>query len=355
MGYSLNAIIGYYFLFHLINVPLNFLAGDLIRRIGARWVIVLSNFAIIGYFIAFDFLTVDSFVILIALAFLGALYDALYWVAHLYLFIKSNDDPKQTNGKTGALYSAKQVATMMGPIAGAIILAFGSQTMLLAASITLFFASIIPLIYVNTFSDKPTQWDRFSSFLNFFKSPVEKNNFITNGLYSIHNFSELVLWPIFIFLIFQSIESVAVIPVLIAATTIIFSLFTRRINARTREKLIMTGALALALIWVIRMTIDWSPFYYISIVLVGIFALFVSIPLDSNLFIRARRIDPLKTAVLKNVTAMSVKLFLFAGIFLFANVFEIAFVITIAALLILAAVNFYFMTADSEDFDAILG
>ncbi|MEX0930530.1 MAG: MFS transporter [Candidatus Paceibacterota bacterium] len=358
MGFSLIAIIGYYALLHAINIPLNFLAGSFVRRIGARWVIILSNFAIIGYFIVFDFLTSGDFVILAILALLAAVYDALYWVAHLYLFIKSNDDPQKTNGKTGALYSAKQIATMVGPIAGALILAFGSQTLLLIASIVFFFLSIVPLIYVNGFSDKPTQWDKFTSFLSYFKSPVERNNFISTGLYSIHNFAEFALWPIFIFLIFQTLESVAIIPVLIAATTIIFSLFTRRINARTREKLIMTGALALALIWIVRMTFEWGPFYYISIVLAGIFALFVSIPLDSSVFIRAKQTDPLKTAVLRNVVAMTVKLFFFGGIFLFANAFGIftpAFIITIVSLLILSVVNLYYMTADSEEFDAILG
>ncbi|MEX1027166.1 MAG: MFS transporter [Candidatus Paceibacterota bacterium] len=355
MGFSLNLVIGYFFLSHLINIPLNFVAGDLVRRIGARWVIVLSNLAIIGYFITFGALTPGDTILLAVLAMLAALYDALYWVSHLYLFIKSNDDPKKTNGKTGALYSAKQVATMVGPVIGALILTFGNQTMLLGASITIFFVSIVPLVYVDQFADKPTEWDRFSSFFNFFKNPVEKNNFISNGLFGIHGFSEYVLWPVFIFLVFQSIESVAVVPVLIAGTTIAFSLFTRRINARTREKLIMSGSLALALIWIARLAIDWQPFYYISIVLVGVFALFVSIPLDSNLFVRARRIDPLKTAVLKNATSMSMKLVIFIGIFFFANVFETAFAITIIALLALAAVNVYFMTADSEDFDALLG
>ncbi len=357
-GFSLQAIVLYYLLYYLFDTPLNFLTGALIRRFGARWVIVLANLFIISYFLLFNIMESGNLVMLVGLALFGALYDSLYWVAHLYLFIKSSHSDKtaeDTGGKTGTLYSVKRIATMTGPILGAGILTLGTQTLLFGAGIVLFFLSIIPLLYMNQLTDKPEARDHFASLRDFFRNPVEKNNFLSVGLYSVHQLSELILWPLFIFLIFETINSVAVIPILIAGTTVIFSSFNKRISSSSREYMIAAGAVCLALLWISRLAIDWEPFYYISIILAGVFSLFLIIPLDSNLFLRATATDPLKTVVLRNTVTMGTRAAVMLLLLILMNVFHTAFVLTIAALLLLTVVNIYFLTTDWEDFDAIVG
>lgn len=356
-GFSLSIVILYYVLYHAFDVPLNFFAGRLIELIGARKVMFLANIFIIFFFIGLNTITPDQFWFLIFLALLAALYDTFYWVGHLFLFMKSDTDASKAGSETGVLYSIKKIATMLGPIVGAGLLLFVSQTALVALAVILFLCSAIPLIYVDDFNDKPdliktSRW----RLRDFFANTVDTNNLISTGLYSIHRKAELIIWPLFLYTIFGTIESVALVPMIVAATTIIFSLFTSRVTASTREKMIMLGGLLVATTWILRLFIEANTFYYLSIALTSIFALLITIPLDSNLFIRARTTDPLSASVFRNTFSMgSVLVILFMPLLLFVDIFQLSFALTAAAMLILIAVNYYFLTTESEAFDSITG
>src|SRR5215831_9520791 len=85
-GYSIGQIIWYYALFSLIDVPLNFVVDQLIRRSGARVSMILSVLTKIVFLVL---LTVGIFhgtMQLLVLAVMSAMYDCFFWITHLYLF-----------------------------------------------------------------------------------------------------------------------------------------------------------------------------------------------------------------------------------------------------------------------------
>ncbi|KKQ35397.1 MAG: hypothetical protein US50_C0016G0027 [Candidatus Nomurabacteria bacterium GW2011_GWB1_37_5] len=115
LGYSVTEALIFYGIYHLIDVPLNFLARRLVVAWGARTVIIIATLAIIGYFSVFYFLTPNAWTILLILALLNAIYDSFYWVSHMYLFIESSGQSSQAGRKTGIMHSVRAFAGMLGP------------------------------------------------------------------------------------------------------------------------------------------------------------------------------------------------------------------------------------------------
>jgi len=355
IGFSLHDVIIFYLIYHAVDIPLNFLAGRIVERVGARMTTFLASIFTIFFYIGLTTINDSQFWFLSVLAILFALYDAFYWVAHLYLFMKSNQVVSKTGADTGILYSVKKIAAMIGPLVGATLILYVNQTALVTVSASLFLLSALPLIYIKDFNDRPSPKTARYSLRDFFKNHVDANNLLSTSLYAMHRRAELILWPLFLYTLFETVESVAAIPIIVAATTIIFSLFTSRLKASTREVIIIFGACLVSLIWLLRLGIEDATFYYVSIALANVFSLLIAIPLDSNLFVRARETDLLSMAVYRNTFSMASGVALFTVLAVVTGVFSVSFIVTIASLVALIAVNFYFLTSDTEEFDALGG
>ena len=355
-GFSLQTVILFYLVYHAVDIPLNFAVGRMITVIGARKVMFLANIFIIFFFVSLNVIGAAQYWMLGVMAILLALYDSAYWVAHLFLFMQSDTDPAKTSKETGALYSIKKVATMLGPLVGAGLLIFVDQTVLVILASFLFVSSAVPLIYVTDFPDRPKTRAYRYRISQFLTRGIDLNNYLSTGLFSVHKMAELVIWPLFIYTILGTIESVAFIPAIIAVTTIIISLITSRIMPDTREIMIIVGALLVAGMWVARMFIDGSIFYFVSIALVSTFSLLITIPLDSNLFVRARRTDPLLASVLRNTFSMGSRfVFLILPLAVLVNIFNVTFTLAATAMIVLAAVNCFFLIYDRNAYRALSG
>jgi len=131
-GYSLTAVLVYEAIFYLIDVPLNFVAGRLIKMIGARAMVIIATIIVAVYFVTFRFISFGGWSILIALAVLAALYDTFYWVAHLYLFMESSGSKKEISRNNGMLTGIRSFGGMLGPAIGSAILLFGNLLLCLS-------------------------------------------------------------------------------------------------------------------------------------------------------------------------------------------------------------------------------
>lgn len=336
-GYSLTAVLVYEAIFYLIDVPLNFVASYLTKTIGARAVVIIATVIVAAYFITFRFISFGGWGILIALALLAALYDTFYWVAHLYLFMESSGSKKEISRNNGIITGIRSFGGMLGPAIGAAILLFGNEFSLIAVSILFFVLSIIPLLWLRHIKDIPQQ---DVSIKEFFKEPPEKRDFLSWFLYSIHLGVEGVMWPLFIFTLFGTLKSIALIAVIMSVSKIILSLISGVVPSGRRNRIILLGILATLAVWIIRIVYPSTVFYYVSILIIGVLTVLIEVPLDSNIFERARmKNQTLASSTYRNAIIMLPQGILFLGLALLVGVFKVSFGIAIASLVVLLITN----------------
>lgn len=338
-GFSIREVMVYYLIFMIIDVPLNFVGRWLVETIGARKVIMLGTCALIAFSLLLLELSV-SWVLLIILAFFAALYDAMYWVAHIFLFIESVDDPNESGESTSLLYIVKRIAGLLGPAIGAGMLLLWGDTGVLLLSIVVLGLSLIPLFMARHIPDKPKK--KHLSWKEFFSSWKQKRNYLTMGFFAIHGSAESVVLPLFIFMTFESIESVSAIPIIISIAAIVFSYTTGKLRGEGREKLIVAGASLIALVWLIRLFVQLPLLYYVTIFMVGIFSLMISLPLDSNMFAYGKQKDALSTAMYRNAFAMGFKILFYAVMTALLYIFHVGFAIAALSMLGIVVLSYVF-------------
>ena len=346
-GYSLGETMAYYLLYNAIDVPLNFLAGRLVRRHGARAVLILSTVATIAFFAVLGILPPGDWPMLALLALLAALYDTLFWVSHIYLFIETGREGLDTARAAGALEGVRKIAGVLGPVAGALVLSAGGKLPLVATSIFVFALSIVPLFRLRHVNDVPQEEP--TTFRKFFSDPRERRDYLTMALYGIHADVDSVLWPLFIFGVFGSLGAVAAVPVIVAVTTILFSYAAGRLTRRYRTAMLTVGGFLIALVWLLRLTDQAPSFHYVTIFLVGLFSLLISIPLDGSIAARGLAVGPLAAATYRNAASMVLHVALFAVLALLVGVFKVSFVFAAGSLFLLIAINTVFFRAKAGE------
>jgi MFS family permease len=322
-GYSLSDVIVFYLLFNTIDIPLNFVVERILRKIGARKVMILGTIATIAFFGLLGILPPDNWPLLFLLAVLAAVYDTLFWIAHVYLFIEVNREGIDAGKSVGALEGIRQLAYIVGPLIGALILIVLGKGYLAIASIIIFALSIIPLFRMRHVRDLPNE--KKLSIRGHFSSLQDKKNYLILALWSVHDEVDGIIWPLFIFTVFGTIESVAIIPVMVSISTIIFSYLVGRLTKQHGIQMITIGAALVASIWLLRITITNPYLLYASIFIVGISSLLVTIPVDANITSIGLRAGSLATATQRNIISMILRIPLYVVLLLLVNVFKISF------------------------------
>ncbi|HEV7702300.1 MAG TPA: MFS transporter [Candidatus Paceibacterota bacterium] len=341
-GYSLTTVMIYCAMFFLLDTPLNFLAKRLVIYFGARLVIILGTLAIILFFALFPYIRGGHFFILFVLALLAAVYDSFYWVAHFYLFIESSEKLEEVGRNNGILTSVRSFGGMLGPAIGAGILIFTTESALLSFSIAFLTLSIIPLLTLQHIKDKPVF--KKTSYKEFFRELPEKKNFLTWFLYSIHLGANEVIWPIFIFSLFGTLKSIALVAVIISVSKIILSYASGVSTPKNRENLMRIGMVCILCIWILRLAYPNDAFYYLSILFIGFFGVLIEVPLDSSIFERARlKGQSLNASTFRNTIVMFPQGILFAVLALLVGVFKVSFISATLSLIILLLVNQYIL------------
>jgi hypothetical protein len=339
LGFSLSEVIIYYFLYNIIDIPLNFLARWLIKKIGARLVIIISSFLSVSFFLALYGLTAGDWMLLVITAILAALYDAFYWVAHIYLFINCSKNDDNISKDTSALAIVRGLGSIMAPALGAGILIFLSSRSLIVTSTIILIISIVPLLSIKNLRDKP----KVKKEKRFLKNKNILQDYISVGLFGIHESVEGVIWPVFIYILFKNIESVAILPMIVAISSMIFTYFIGKTPKEKRSTTIVMGGFLIALTWILRLVLDNTLFYYLSVFMVGFFAVLVNIPLDSDIYEKGEKIDALSASTYRNAFSMGGKAVLYLVLMILLNIFNTSFLTAVACLLFLVLLNYFIL------------
>jgi len=342
IGYEIKEVIIFYFLFNLINVPLNFFARWLTRKIGARLVVIVGSFFLVAYFVGLFNLTSNNWPLLFLIAVFAAVYDALYWVAHIYLFMICSKNDDNISEDASSLFIIRRLAGVIAPAIGAAILIFFGSKSLILTSMLILIISFLPLFRIKNIKDKPTIKQK--KIKKFFNDSNILKDYISHYLFSIHSSVENVIWPLFIYLLYTDIKIVVALPVIISISSMIFTYFIGRTVKKKRTKMIIMGSLLISCVWIMRIFIDYQLFYYVSVFLVGFFMVLISIPLDSNIFERGERRDALTASTYLNAFSMSGKVLLFAILLVLLNFFKVSFIVAAISLLVLLLINSIFIT-----------
>lgn len=341
VGMSVSEVILYYIAYNVFDFPLNFLAKWLVWKIGARRVIIIGTLASIAFFAALSGITLGNWPLIFFMAFLAAIYDTSYWVGHIYLFMKCNAGDDNLSEEMSYLYIAKRVAGVLAPIFGALILIFFSKNVLIATSIVILFLSLVPLFRMKHTHDRPTK--KPMGLRKFFAKGYLVREYAAYGIYSFHSVAEGKIWPIFIFVLFGTLQSVAVLPIIVSVTAVLFTWFAGRIKKAERSRLMALGALLVGLTWILRLAIDASGFYYFSVFLMGLFAVLVTLPLDSTALEKGEKRDPLAASAYRNAATMFPRIFYFGALYLMLDVFQASFITAALAMFVFMLVSFFFL------------
>jgi MFS family permease len=339
-GYSVTEVLVYYLIFNLIDVPLNFPAANLVRKIGARKVVIIATIAIIAFFLVLGVLPPGQWFLLVVLAVLSAVYDACFWVAHMYLFIEINRQGLDAGRSVGAIEGVRKFGNIVGPLVGAALLILLGKPSLIIVSVILFACSIVPLFKMRHTRDVPTE--KRASFREFFSEKVEWRDYASTALWGIHNETDSILWPLFIFMAFGNLGSVAAVPVIISITTAVFSYVAGRMTKRHAFTMISVGSALMACMWVLRIAFGNAILLYATVFLVGFFSLLVAIPIDGSITSRALEKGSLEASTYHNVMAMLLRVPLYLFLLLFVNVFRTSFIMAAMSLFLILAVSFLY-------------
>jgi hypothetical protein len=316
LGLTLSNIVVFYILFNFLDVPLNLVAKNLIEQYGARVVVILAIFAELIYFILLYNLNQNWWMIfLLALAL--ATYDAFYWVGHLYIFSTASHKTSLLRNDVSTLKNFRILGGLVAPLVGALILTLRDPNTLIFFSTIVMFGSLIPLFRMRHLKFIPEK--KSITFKEFFKTSFEKKNYLFISIAALRQEVEDVIWPFFLFFVFQSLRTVAFVPVLVGLMELLLITKIGKLSRKRNKPLLISfGAAGAVLVWIFRI------FFYhhqslalISVAVISLLAIFIDIPIEINIFQRGHQTDELSAVTYMNLFRMLARGILYLILFFF--------------------------------------
>jgi MFS family permease len=335
-GFSISQILIYFLCYGLFDIILNFVAREFTAKFGAKSAIVLGLSFEILYFIGLIFLQLNLGY-LIALAFFSAMYDSFFWVAHWLIFNEAVSKSKEVGTKIGIFNIIRHTAGLITPLIGAMFLIVFDKNYLIIFSITLFLISLIPLFRISV---KHLNVEKKKNLFQMLKNKESRESFTLLSLLGVHYQVEDILLPLFIFLTFSSIENVGILPIILAAGSIIFNYFIGKfVDRHEHLKIIFFGALSLGIVWVVRLFFPVIETFFLSALFVGFFTTMIFIPVDSKFIKSSRNASFLDVSTQRNIAYMWLNAPLYLILFLSVEIFKISFFMSAFAMFCLVLVS----------------
>lgn len=323
LGYSLDSVLVYFLLFHLLTFAFTPITLLLSRKLGYKFFIILS----VPLVIIFLFLLQSSENIGFAIywaGIFGGMAEAFYFIPLHAFFVRLSESQKR--GTQFSNYAAiGMLAGLFGPLIGgfiAVIFGFKSLFYIVMGFILI---SILPLIgLVNV---KPNTKLTLKGIGRLTKK--HKRFFIMSIVDDIRGNIEGIIWPIFIYTSLKSIISIGWVGTLVSFGTIVFTLFLGRFYDRGNKYLFLRmGGLLFAFLWAGRIYLDEPLFLFGASLLAGVFALMIEIPFSAIFYDKAAEHRDFDEFIVFRETPKFIgRIFLWGTMILLTDEFVVAFVL----------------------------
>ena len=251
-GYSIQAIIFFYFLSSLSFVLFGYLGAKIVSLIGVKHSILWSTPLLILFYFGLKYLDGPNWIFFI-LPILLAGRMMLYNYAYHLNFI-THSDRKKRGREISALSAVALIMNILAPLIGGVLAAYSFSLLYFIGSIILFLG-LIPLFLTR---DQHEKFD-FSA-RNLFKSILskkEKGEMISFSGYAIESMIGKIVWPIFLIIALISLEKTGLVIMLSAILSLVVLFIAGELADRFSQiKLLRLGTLLYFLGWVGRIFAD---------------------------------------------------------------------------------------------------
>ena len=149
LGYSLPFIFIYLGLYHLVKIPMAYLAGYSVIKLGPRHTTFYANILYIPTILALAFLqppgNIETIFILAGIILVQSISVAMYDFSSMFNFAKMKSI-KNIGQDLGLLQVLEKVASIAGPLAGGLIATLWGPTVLMIIASAILAISAVPLV-----------------------------------------------------------------------------------------------------------------------------------------------------------------------------------------------------------------
>lgn len=281
LGYSLSEIFTYFLIFHVVTFLAAPLAIRLSKSYGYKKIMISSSLLVITSLFLLN--SLDEFKIPIIFAVVYGLAEGLYYMP-LHAFFTRLGENEKRGTQVSNYNSIGQIAGLITPIIGALIVTFYGFSFLFIFSILFVIISFLPLLSLENIKPKT----KFSITGVRKLTNKHKKYFFGEIADSIKIETEAHVWTIFIFITFREFLSVGKVVFLIGAGSVLFTLFVgRHFDKKDKYFLMKLGGILYATTWILRI-FSTGPYILYSIsLLAGFFAIMISVPFNAIFYNKA--------------------------------------------------------------------
>ena len=234
LGYSLTSVLIFYAIFSGVHALVVIPASKLSSKFGFKHSILYSVPLLIIFFILL--FTLESYKWpLTLLAVIAGISNSLFWLGYHVNFSKSSKK-KSRSSEISLSKIFSNIASMIGPIIGGLILAFISFKLLFTIVSLFLFISTIPLFFSKDIHE-PINFSVKQIFIN-----QKLKDYITHIGFGIEKSVAQIIWPIFIFFsILNSFVSLGFITTFSMLSSLIFIFAIGKFSDKNQRKVLKIG------------------------------------------------------------------------------------------------------------------
>ena len=286
LGYGLGQVLLYFAVYAVAVFLFTIFSGVLSGRIGLKRSMILYFpllFTFLGAIMALKYADIPLWLI----AILGGSSLALYWTP-LNMFLVASASAEKMGEDYGKFSAYPKAIGWIAPLLGGWIATAFAQgfLVLFAVAALIFLISLMPVLKMEDIFPKiRLQAEPFFDFFARYPRYI-----LIETVHYVQIFSEQTIWPIFVFITFNSIFSIGVVGTALAIGSYFMMLFAGVGSDKGKRKnLLLWGALVMAVIWVLRAVTHDQLFFYVLTAAAGFFEALILVPFNSFSFSLAKK------------------------------------------------------------------